>query len=46
MSEVEALEAESPEVGLEFLARELEGAVSESMILGWCLGIPPLPGYC
>ena len=46
MSGVEALVAESPEVELEFLARELEGAVSESMILGWFLGIPPLPGYC
>jgi hypothetical protein len=41
-----ALEAESPEVELEFLAPELEGAVSESMIPDWFLGIPPLPGCC
>jgi hypothetical protein len=41
-----ALEAESPEVELEFLAPELEGAVSESMIPDWFLGILPLPGCC
>ena len=44
---MEASEAESPELGLEFPVRELKGVVSESSILGWCLGIPPLPGcYC
>lgn len=41
-----ALEAESPEVELEFLAPELEGAVSESMIPDWFLGIPLPPGCC
>jgi len=45
VSEVEASEPESPEVELEFPARELAEAVSESMIPGWFLGIPPLPGY-
>jgi hypothetical protein len=39
-----ALEAESPEVALEFLAPELEGAVST--IPDWFLGILPLPGCC
>ena len=41
-----ALEAESPEVELGFLAPELEGAVSESMIPDWFLGIPLPPGCC
>ena len=41
-----ALEAESPEVELEFLALELEGAVSELMIPDWFPGILPLPGCC
>ena len=41
----EVLEAESLEGELEFPALESEG-VSESMILGWCPGILPLPGYC
>ena len=45
MSGVEALEAESPGVELAFLAPELEGAVLESMILGWFPGILPLPGW-
>jgi hypothetical protein len=45
VSGVEALELESPEVELEFLAPELEGAVSDSMILGWVPGILPLRGY-
>jgi hypothetical protein len=41
-----ALAAESPDVALEFLAPELEGAASGSMIPDWVLGIPPLPGCC
>jgi hypothetical protein len=45
-SGVEASEAESPELGLEFPVRESKGVVSESWTLGWFLGIPPLPGYC
>jgi hypothetical protein len=44
-SGVESSEAESPELGLEFPVRELKAAVSESLILGWFLRIPLLPGY-
>jgi len=45
VSGVEASEAESPEEVLELPAPELKEAVSESLILGWFLGIPPVPGY-
>jgi hypothetical protein len=43
---VEAWEPESPEPGLEFPVRELEGGVSESLILGWFPAIRLLTAYC
>jgi hypothetical protein len=45
VSRVEASEAESPELELALPVPASKEAVSESLILGWFLGFPLVPGY-